>query len=119
VAVWVAGFTIETLADKQLRQFISNPANKGHLMTRGLWRYSRHPNYFGELTMWWGLGIIALGVPNGLIGLLGPALISHLIIFVSGIPPTEKAFQGRIGWDEYKRRTSVLVPWFVRQKDAS
>jgi steroid 5-alpha reductase family enzyme len=114
--IWAIGFSVESLADQQLRQFIRDPHDKGQLMTHGLWRYSRHPNYFGELALWWGVGIIALGVPFGWIGLIGPLLISYLIIFVSGIPPTEKAFAGRKGWDEYKRRTSILIPWRVRQR---
>lgn len=114
-AIWLMGFIIESLADRQLRTFIQNPLNKGRVMVYGLWKYSRHPNYFGELIMWWGVGVMTLGVPHGWIGLVGPALLSYLIIFVSGIPPTEKAFAGRTGWDEYKRRTSVLVPWFVRK----
>lgn len=114
--VWVVGFSIEALADRQLRNFIRNPQNKGKLMTRGIWRYSRHPNYFGEVVLWWGVGIIALGVPFGWVGLIGPALISYLIIFVSGVPLTEKAFAGRIGWGEYKRKTSIFVPWFTKAK---
>lgn len=113
VLIWLFGFSIEAIADKQLRQFIRNPQNKGHLMTTGLWRYSRHPNYFGELTQWWAIGIIALGVPFGWIGLIGPIVISYLIIFVSGIPLMEKAFTGRNGWSDYQRRTSVLIPWFT------
>jgi steroid 5-alpha reductase family enzyme len=113
--IWAIGFAIEVLADLQLRRFIRNPQNKGQLMTAGLWRYSRHPNYFGELTLWWGVGIIALGAPFGWIGLVGPVVISYLIIFVSGVPLTEKAYIGRSGWAEYKQRTSVLVPWFVHK----
>jgi steroid 5-alpha reductase family enzyme len=114
--VWALGLTTEVIADRQLQRFIHNPQNKGQLMTGGLWRYSRHPNYFGELLLWWGVGIIALGVPFGWVGLIGPATISYLIIFVSGVPPTEKAFAGRPGWDEYKQRTSVLLPWFTTSK---
>lgn len=116
--LWLAGFSIEALADQQLRRFIRNPAHKGQLMTAGLWRYSRHPNYFGELTQWWAIGLIGLAVPLGWLGLLGPLLISYLIIFVSGVPPMEKAFAGRAGWDEYRRRTSVLIPWFVKADGA-
>jgi steroid 5-alpha reductase family enzyme len=114
--VWALGLTTEVIADRQLQRFIHNPQNKGQLMTGGLWRYSRHPNYFGELLLWWGVGIIALGVPFGWVGLIGPATISYLIIFVSGVPPTEKAFAGRPGWDEYKQRTSVLLPWLTTSK---
>lgn len=116
-AIWLIGFCIETVADRQLRHFIRSPKDHGQLMTRGLWRYSRHPNYFGELTLWWGVGIIALSAPFGWLGLIGPVVISYLIIFVSGIPPTEKSFAGRVGWDKYKRETSALVPWFVRKTD--
>lgn len=116
LVVWLIGFFIESLADRQLRHFIADPKNKGQLMRRGVWRYSRHPNYFGELTLWWGVGIMALAVPYGWIGMIGPMLISFLIIFVSGIPPTEKAFAGRPGWAEYKRQTSVLIPWIVRNE---
>lgn len=112
--LWLVGFSLEVLADRQLRRFIRNPAHKGQLMTAGLWRYSRHPNYFGELTQWWAIGLIGLALPLGWIGLIGPLLISYLIIFVSGVPPMEKAFAGRAGWDEYRRRTSVLIPWFVK-----
>lgn len=114
LALWAGGFICEALADRQLRQFIQNPINKGRLVTTGLWKYSRHPNYFGELVQWWAIGVIALGVPFGWIGIVGPLLITYLIVFVSGIPLTEKAFEGRAGWDQYKTRTSVLIPWFVR-----
>jgi len=113
LTLWAAGFICEALADRQLRAFIRDPRNKGCLMTSGLWKYSRHPNYFGELVQWWAIGVIALGVPYGWIGLVGPALITYLIVFVSGIPLMEKAFEGRTGWDRYKSRTSVLIPWFV------
>lgn len=114
LALWAGGFMCEALADRQLRHFIQNPANKGRLMTTGLWKYSRHPNYFGELVQWWAISVIALGVPFGWIGIIGPLLITYLIVFVSGIPLTEKAFEGRVGWDKYKSRTSRLIPWFVR-----
>jgi steroid 5-alpha reductase family enzyme len=115
LTVWLIGFSIEAAADRELREFIRQPEHKGQLMTQGLWRYSRHPNYFGELTLWWGVGIIVLSVPYGWIGLIGPLLISYLLVFVSGVPPTEKAFAGRPGWTEYKSRTSILVPWVVKK----
>ncbi len=108
--VWLLGFIFESVSDCQLRQFVTNPKNKGLLMNRGLWKYSRHPNYFGELTQWWGIFIICLGVPYGLVGIVGPLLLGYLIIFVSGIPMNEKRFEGRSGWAEYKKRTSMLIP---------
>ncbi len=108
--LWVIGFWFESVGDAQLKKFISNPANKGKLMTTGLWKYSRHPNYFGEVTQWWGIYIIALGVPVGWFVIVGPLTITALIVFVSGIPMTEKRYAGRPDWEEYKRRTSALIP---------
>ncbi len=108
--VWGIGFYFETTADRQLKEFISNPANKGKLMDRGLWQYSRHPNYFGEVTQWWGIFIIALTIPNGIITIVGPLTITYLILFVSGIPLLEKKYLGRKDFEEYKKRTSVFFP---------
>lgn len=110
VLVWVVGFWFETIGDAQLRSFIRKPENKGKLMDRGLWRYSRHPNYFGELTQWWGILLMCLTTPFGWVGIVGPVLISYLILFVSGIPLNEKRFEGRPGWAAYKARTSALIP---------
>jgi steroid 5-alpha reductase family enzyme len=115
VGLWCVGFVIETLADRQLRQFVTNTRNKGKIMTLGLWRFSRHPNYFGELLQWWGIAVICLGTPAGWFGIAGPIVLTYLILFVSGIPPTEKRFEGRKDWPEYKRRTSVIIPFFRRQ----
>lgn len=110
IAVWAAGFICESIADKQLASFISKSANKGKIMQTGLWRYSRHPNYFGELTQWWGIFVIALTVPGGWITFFGPLLLTYLIIFVSGVALSEKRFEGRAGWAAYQQRTSVLLP---------
>lgn len=108
--VWVAGFVLEAIADHQLSAFIANPNNKGKVLDTGLWRYSRHPNYFGELTQWWGIGIIALHASFGWIGLLGPATLGFLIIFVSGIPPIERRRADNPAYQAYKKRTSPLIP---------
>lgn len=110
LVLWVTGFAFEVVSDWQLRCFLRYPGNKGRLMTQGLWRYSRHPNYFGELVQWWGIYVIVLGAPFGWLTIVGPLLLSYLIAFVSGIPPNERRFKGRPGWDEYRRRTSVLLP---------
>lgn len=108
--VWVMGFYFESVGDKQLKEFISDPANKGKLMDRGLWRYSRHPNYFGEITQWWGIFILASALPNSAWSIVGPITISILILFVSGVPLLEKKYAGRPDFEAYKRRTSVLFP---------
>jgi len=108
--VWAIGFYFESIGDMQLKQFISNPANKGKTMDQGLWRYSRHPNYFGEVTQWWGIFIIALSIPLGFITIIGPLTITILILFVSGIPLLEKKYAGRKDFEEYKKRTSIFIP---------
>lgn len=110
LVVWAIGFICEVVADRQLKKFLENTKNIGTIMQNGLWKYSRHPNYFGEITQWWGIGIIAAGVLPWWVGLIGPITITYLILFISGIPPTEKRFEGRPGWDEYKKKTSVLLP---------
>ena len=90
MAVWLLGFCFEAVGDAQLARFIQNPENKGKLMQSGLWAYTRHPNYFGEVTQWWGLWLVALSVPSGLLGIIGPLTITFLILKVSGIPMLEK-----------------------------
>lgn len=110
LAVWLVGYYFETVGDRQLRLFISNPQNKGRIMQAGLWRYTRHPNYFGELTQWWGIFLMCLSTPFGVVGIIGPVLITYLILFVSGIPLNEKRFEGRPGWATYKARTSAILP---------
>lgn len=108
--VWVIGFYFESTGDSQLKQFISNPANKGKLMQTGLWKYSRHPNYFGEVTQWWGIFFFALSIPGSLFTIIGPLTITTLILFVSGIPLLEKKYEGRPDFEIYKQRTSIFFP---------
>jgi len=108
--VWGIGFFFESIGDRQLKEFISNPKNKGKLMDRGLWQYSRHPNYFGEVTQWWGIFITALSIPGSFFTIIGPLTITILILFVSGIPLLEKKYAGRPDFEEYKKRTSVFIP---------
>ncbi len=114
--IWMTGFIFESVGDYQLDQFLANPKNRGTIMDRGLWRYTRHPNYFGEITMWWGIYIIALSVPYGWIGFVGPLTITLMIVLVSGIPMTERLMEKTPGFEEYRRRTSVLIPWFVKKR---
>lgn len=108
--VWGVGFYFESTGDGQLKEFISNPNNKGKLMDRGLWKYSRHPNYFGEVTQWWGIFLIALSIPGSIFTIFGPLTITILILFVSGIPLLENKYAGRPDFEEYKKRTSVFIP---------
>ena len=108
VAIWVFGFTFEAVADKQLKAFIVS--KKGGVMDSGLWRYSRHPNYFGEVTQWWALALVALPVSFGWLGLFGGATITLLILFVSGIPLIEKRYAGNPEYKKYQQLTSAFVP---------
>jgi len=110
IVVWIIGFVFESLGDWQLKQFLADKTNKGKLMTKGLWQYTRHPNYFGEATQWWGIFIIALSLPEGWLAVISPILITYLLLFVSGVPMTENAFEGRKGWNQYKKRTSKFIP---------
>jgi len=110
VAVWLFGFYFESVGDAQLARFIKNPENKGKLMQSGLWAYTRHPNYFGEVTQWWGIWLVALSVSGGLLGIIGPITITFLILKVSGIPMLEKKMEENPDFAEYKSKTSVFIP---------
>jgi steroid 5-alpha reductase family enzyme len=110
VLVWTIGFMFESIGDYQLRRFITNPLNKGRIMTTGLWRFTRHPNYFGEVTLWWGIFLIALSVPGGWRTFIGPATITFLILKVSGIPMLEAKYSGNPQYEAYQRRTSSFFP---------
>jgi steroid 5-alpha reductase family enzyme len=110
VSVWLLGYYFEAVGDWQLRKHLADPKNRGKIMTKGLWKYTRHPNYFGEATQWWGIWIIALSVPFGWASITGPLIITALLLFITGVPLTEKRFEGREGWASYKKRTSVFLP---------
>lgn len=110
-AVWLKGFVIETIADRQLAKFRGASKNKNEVLQTGLWRYSRHPNYYGEISQWFGVGLVACAAHNGWIGLAGPLVLALTIIYVSGIPPIEKRHAGDLKYQEYKRHTSALIPW--------
>jgi len=114
IAVWIVGFFFEAVGDAQLGAFIKKPENKGKIMNQGLWRYTRHPNYFGESVMWWGLGVVSVSVlGNGLLGLAalaGPILITFLLLKVSGVPMLEARMAGNPAWEAYAKKTSVFIP---------
>jgi steroid 5-alpha reductase family enzyme len=114
-ALWAAGFLFEAVGDHQLRVFKRDPANKGKIMDRGLWRLTRHPNYFGEALMWWGIIAIALAVPGGWRAVVSPLLITLLLLRVSGVTLLEKKYAGNPAYAEYIRRTSAFIPWFRRK----
>ncbi len=110
-AVWFAGILYESVADYQLTRFIRQRPHGSHaLMTSGLWRYSRHPNYFGEVTAWLGAGLVAISLGQWW-GILGTFVITFLITKVSGIPPLEKHYAGNAEYQKYAKYTPVLVPF--------
>jgi steroid 5-alpha reductase family enzyme len=114
ILIWLFGFVFEVVSDWQLKQFISARVNKGKLLTTGLWRYSRHPNYFGEVILWWGIWLVAVSLGSPWWVVAGPLTISYLILFVSGVPLLEKKYQGRADFEKYKKRTSVFLPFFPK-----
>ena len=111
VGLWAIGFIVETVADYQRQRYMQQPGNSHRVMQSGLWRYSRHPNYFGEIVLWWGIGLICFGTQFGWVGIAGPVLLTYLIVFVSGVPLAEERMAAHPDWAVYKRRTSVLLPW--------
>lgn len=110
LSLWLFGFYFESVGDAQLKAFVSNPANKGKLLETGLWKYSRHPNYFGEVTQWWGIFLFSLSLSGSLPVIIGPLTITALILFVSGVPLLEKKYAGRPDFEAYKKRTSIFLP---------
>ncbi len=116
VLVWLIGFLFETIGDYTLFKFLQKPENKGEVMDRGVWKLSQHPNYFGEVTQWWGIYIIALATPFGFISIIGPIFITYMIIKVSGIKLLDKRFEADDKYADYKRRTSQFFPWFPKKK---
>ena len=110
VLIWSIGFLFEAVGDYQLMRFAGNPRNKGRIMTSGLWRLTRHPNYFGEVVLWWGIFLIVLSAPGGWRTIVGPVTITLLILQVSGIPMLEARYRGNAQYDAYRRSTSSFFP---------
>lgn len=104
------GIIYETIADRQLHAFVSQKSNKGKILTTGLRRYSRYPNYFGELCMWWGMAVIALDTKHGWVGMIGALTITYLLRYVSGVPLSEKSARNKPDWPHYAETTNLLVP---------
>lgn len=111
VIVFFFGLAFEAIGDEQLRRFKTDPANKGKLMTRGLWAYTRHPNYFGDATVWTGLTLIALAGPYGVWTILSPAVMAFFLVAVSGKALTERNMEKKYPeYAEYKRKVSGFIP---------
>lgn len=111
-AVWCVGFVFETIGDAQLARFKKDPANAGQVMDRGLWAWTRHPNYFGDVCVWVGLWMLALGHPVGLLTVVSPVVMGYFLVMVSGKALLEKNMRRSRGaaYDEYATRTSGFLP---------
>ena len=116
VLVWLIGFGVESAGDYQLLRFMKNVSNKGRIMRYGVWRFTRHPNYFGESTLWWGCFLIAANVPAGLWALASPVVIAWLLLCVSGIPMLEAKYVGNPEYQAYQKTTSAFFPWFPKER---
>jgi len=115
--VWAVGFFFEAVGDWQLAAFKADPANKGKVMQSGLWRYTRHPNYFGDTTAWWGYFAIAAGTVDGLWTVFSPILMTVLLLRVSGVALLEKAqVRTKPQYSVYIESTSAFLPWFPRRQ---
>jgi len=118
VALFAVGLALETIAGLQLRRFLRDPANHNQIMQQGLWRYSRHPNYFGELLVWCGFFLIALETPWGWLGIVSPLTLAYILIGPLGIGLVERRMRKKRpeAFARYERATPALVPWFPRRE---
>jgi len=111
VMIFATGLFFEAVSDYQLLRFKKDPANRGRIIMHGLWRYSRHPNYFGEALLWWGIFLLGLPGPHGWYGLIAPLAIAFLLLKVSGIPMLEVKYQNDPTFQAYRTRTNAFFPW--------
>jgi steroid 5-alpha reductase family enzyme len=115
IIFWIIGIVFEAGGDFQLAKFKSNPENKGKVLNTGFWRYTRHPNYFGDSAAWWGYGFLSLAA-GGYLPVLGSLLMTALIIKVSGVAILEKTLnQSKPQYKEYMEKTSAFIPWFPKK----
>lgn len=109
--IWMVGFYFEAVGDRELDHFIQTKAEHGKvIIDSGLWKYSRHPNYFGESLMWWAIAVIGISASYSILPIISPIIITSLVLFVTGIPLIEKRFAGNPAWEDYKKKTSKFIP---------
>ncbi len=111
---WLVGFFFEATGDLQLARFKADPSNKGKVMDRGVWHLTRHPNYFGDASQWWGYYLIAASA-GGWWTVFSPVIMTLFLIRVSGVTLLEATMKGRPGYDDYIKTTSAFIPWFPRK----
>lgn len=115
LVLWGIGFFFESVGDIQLATFKANPVNKGKVLDRGVWRYTRHPNYFGDAAQWWGFYLFVV-LSGGWWTVFSPVLMTLLLLRVSGVALLEKTLETRPGYNKYIEKTSSFIPWFPRKK---
>ncbi|CAM3172366.1 DUF1295 domain-containing protein [Nocardioides dubius] len=109
-ALWATGFAFETIGDRQLAAFKADPSNRGKVMDRGLWAWTRHPNYFGDFCVWWGVWLIAASAWPGVLTVLSPIAMTYFLVVATGAQRLERYMAQRPGWDAYAARTPMFVP---------
>ncbi|WP_279395622.1 DUF1295 domain-containing protein [Rhodococcus sp. ARC_M12] len=110
VLVWILGWTFEAVGDAQLTAFKADASNKGKIMDRGLWSWTRHPNYFGDSAVWWGLFLVSASAWPGVFTLLSPIAMTYFLVFATGARLLERSMEKRPGYREYQQRTSYFLP---------
>lgn len=118
VILWVIGFYFEAVGDLQLKRFLARPENKGKIMNQGVWRFTRHPNYFGDSAQWWGFYLIAASA-GGWWTVFSPIMMTFLLVRVSGAALLEKSMSKKPGYRQYMASTSGFIPWFPREPKPS
>ncbi len=117
IALWSVGLLFESIGDLQLARFKANPNNAGMVMNRGLWRYTRHPNYFGDFLVWWGLYATAIAHTTAIWTIIGPSVMTLFLMRVSGVSLLEQSLQQtRPGYAEYACETNAFFPWFPAER---
>lgn len=110
VFIFLFGLTFETVGDQQLKDFIKQRTSKEQIIDTGLWKYTRHPNYFGEALLWWGFFLVALAYGANLLAIIGPITITILVRYISGVPFLERRYANHKNYQEYAKKTSVFIP---------
>ena len=113
--IWLIGYFFQVVGDAQLASFKKKRASKEQVLTTGLWKYTRHPNYFGEACMWWGIAIVVLPVPHGFWGILSALFMNTLLLKVSGVPFLDRRYASNASYQQYKRTTNRFIPWFPKR----
>lgn len=114
LALWLIGFLFEAVGDWQKSKFKADPDNQGKIMQSGLWRYTRHPNYFGEALLWWGIWVYVLPAGYWYVTIISPVVLTFLLTKVSGVAMLEQKYKGNKAFEDYAKRTSAFIPWWPK-----